>query len=98
MEMVRLRDLLQEEGPAEKVEKQPTIRVRRGTVSEVVTIPRSSLELVPAAEPSVTLDPVQPIAPAVESETPTTRDTDDIERSPVTTENGNVDVTQVIGQ
>ncbi|MEW2916018.1 Flp pilus assembly protein CpaB [Ruegeria sp. ANG10] len=42
MEMVRLRDLLQEEGPVEKVEAQPTIIVNRGTESEVEVIQRSS--------------------------------------------------------
>lgn len=42
MEMVRLRDLLQEEGPAEKVEAQPTVRLNRGTESEVVVIQRNS--------------------------------------------------------
>lgn len=44
MEMVRLRDLLQEEGPAEKVEAQPTVRVNRGTETEVVTIQRTRRE------------------------------------------------------
>ncbi|CUJ98714.1 Flp pilus assembly protein CpaB [Ruegeria denitrificans] len=40
MEMVRLRDLLQEEGPVENVEAQPTVRLNRGTESEVVTFER----------------------------------------------------------
>ena len=42
MEMVRLRDLLQEEGPVEKAEAQPTVRLNRGTESEVVVIQRNS--------------------------------------------------------
>ncbi|WP_254440537.1 Flp pilus assembly protein CpaB [Ruegeria arenilitoris] len=42
MEMVRLRDLLQEEGPVEKVDAQPTVRLNRGTESEVVVIQRNS--------------------------------------------------------
>ncbi|MES0827675.1 Flp pilus assembly protein CpaB [Ruegeria sp. SCP11] len=40
MEMVRLRDLLQEEGPVENAEARPTIRLNRGTKSEVVTFDR----------------------------------------------------------
>lgn len=53
MEMVRLRDLLQEEGPAEFVDTRPTVTVRRGTESEVVTIKRNPQEPDPATEPEV---------------------------------------------
>ncbi len=54
MEMVRLRDLLQEEGPVEKVEAQPTVTVRRGTETEVVTIQRQLNE----AEERTVAEPV----------------------------------------
>ncbi|WP_170764928.1 Flp pilus assembly protein CpaB [Ruegeria lacuscaerulensis] len=59
MEMVRLRDLLQEEGPVEKVEAQPTVRVNRGTETEVVTIQRNrpeSEEATKGAEPVTELE------------------------------------------
>ncbi|WP_338548438.1 Flp pilus assembly protein CpaB [Roseovarius phycicola] len=49
LEMVRLRDLLQEESPVEKSEIQPTVKVRRGTDSEIVIIKRS----VPISKPAV---------------------------------------------
>ncbi|WP_282171114.1 Flp pilus assembly protein CpaB [Ruegeria atlantica] len=54
MEMVRLRDLLQEEGPAEKVETQPTVRLNRGTESEVVIIQRNSRGAEEATEAATT--------------------------------------------
>ncbi|WP_282120593.1 Flp pilus assembly protein CpaB [Ruegeria atlantica] len=54
MEMVRLRDLLQEEGPAEKVETQPTVRLNRGTESEVVIIQRNSRGAEEATEAETT--------------------------------------------
>ncbi|WP_377192756.1 Flp pilus assembly protein CpaB [Ruegeria meonggei] len=59
MEMVRLRDLLQEEGPAEKAEVQPTVRVNRGTESEVVTIQRTPRD----AEGATAADPVSEVVP-----------------------------------
>ncbi|WP_082677584.1 Flp pilus assembly protein CpaB [Ruegeria profundi] len=59
MEMVRLRDLLQEEGPVEKVDVQPTVRVNRGTESEVVKIQRTPREAPEATsgEPVSEVDP-----------------------------------------
>lgn len=57
MEMVRLRDLLQEEGPVEKVEAQPTVRLRRGTETEVVTIQRKSHEAETATPPAPIIEP-----------------------------------------
>nr|WP_135507173.1 Flp pilus assembly protein CpaB [Roseovarius aestuariivivens] len=98
MEMVRLRDLLQEEGPAEKVEKQPTIRVRRGTQSEIVTIPRSTLDIAPAVKPAMTQNPVQPGTPSVETERPSNSETDGGKPVHAAPEARDVDVTQVIGQ
>ncbi len=50
MEMVRLRDLLQEEGPVENVEAQPTVRLNRGTKSEVVTIQRTRRKSTESAD------------------------------------------------
>tara|TARA_R110002049_G_scaffold10127_3_gene50481 strand:- start:192453 stop:193475 length:1023 start_codon:yes stop_codon:yes gene_type:complete len=70
MEMVHLRDLLNEDGPAEKVLIHPTVTVRRGTESEVVTIRRNLPEVVPATEPEaiieteVTPEPDPAIKPA----------------------------------
>lgn len=59
MEMVRLRDLLQEEGPVEKVDIQPTVKLRRGTETEVVTIQRQQEEAEQATEtaPATELQP-----------------------------------------
>ena len=57
MEMVRLRDLLQQESPVEENAVQPTVTVRRGTKSEEVAIKRSPTE--PEAEAA---DPVQTTA------------------------------------
>ncbi len=54
MEMVRLRDLLQEEGPTEEVETQPTVRLNRGTESEVVIIQRNSRGAEEATEAETT--------------------------------------------
>ncbi len=71
MEMVRLRDLLQEEGPVEKVEAQPTVRLNRGTEAEVVTIRRKRhgaeepTETEPAAEPEVDNQTDAQLSPAV---------------------------------
>ena len=53
MEMVRLRDLMQEEGPAEKALIQPTVNVRRGTAFEVVTIRRQIDEPDPLPLPEI---------------------------------------------
>jgi len=61
MEMVRLRDLLQEEGPVEKVSVQPTITVRRGTASEVVSIRRTVPDIDPVLLPETLADD-QPLA------------------------------------
>ena len=82
MEMVRLRDLLQEEGPAEKV-VQPTITVRRGTQTEVVTIKVNPQNPKPAFEPETVIVPevVQP------------EETDQTDRSDVNVE---TDLTLVI--
>lgn len=60
MEMVHLRDLLQEESPVPEEESLPTITVRRGTQSEIVTIKRNPVE--PATEPESARKPA--IAPA----------------------------------
>ncbi|NOD88218.1 MULTISPECIES: Flp pilus assembly protein CpaB [unclassified Ruegeria] len=59
MEMVRLRDLLQEEGPVEKVEAQPTVKLRRGTETEVVTIQRQRDE----TEENIEADPATELEP-----------------------------------
>lgn len=65
MEMVRLRDLLQEEGPAEYVDTRPTVKVRRGTESEVITIKRNPVEPETIVEPEVAVDPGATIDPAI---------------------------------
>ncbi|WP_170381607.1 Flp pilus assembly protein CpaB [Ruegeria atlantica] len=71
MEMVRLRDLLQEEGPAEKVEAQPTVRVTRGTSSTVQVIRRDRRDIEedadaePAAEAESSNQSDAEVTPAI---------------------------------
>ena len=69
MEMVRLRDLLQEEGPAEKTVVQPTVKVRRGTQTEIVPIKRSSAPVgkpAPSALPVIELEANGDSGPALD--------------------------------
>lgn len=68
MEMVRLRDLLQEEVPTEEAESQPTVKVRRGTELEIVTIKRSPVVLKPVVDPEVVLEPATSLEPATTQE------------------------------
>ena len=63
MEMVHLRDLLQEEGPIEHVDARPTVIVRRGTESEIITIKRNPVEPEVIIEPEVAVDPVASTEP-----------------------------------
>lgn len=98
MDMVRLRDLLQEEGPAEKVEAQPTVIVRRGTESEIVTVKRNPVELKTLIEPEIVLDPTTPAEPAEEIELPVTIDKETITPARINPPVRPIDVTQVIGQ
>ncbi len=101
MEMVRLRDLLQEEGPAEKVEIQPTVRVRRGTdQSEIVTIKRNPVEPKPLFAPEIQLDPATLPQPEVETETPTPvrKEIEKVAPAQVNPRTRPINVTQVIGQ
>ena len=56
MEMVQLRDLLSENGPADKVLIAPTVTVRRGTESEVVTFRRAESEVIPTIEPEAIIE------------------------------------------
>ncbi len=69
LEMVRLRDLLQEESPVEKSEIQPTVRVRRGTDSEIVVIRRSAPSSDAAVEQEVA-DPAQKRDPVIDPNQP----------------------------
>ncbi len=64
MEMVHLRDLLQEEGPIEHVDVRPTVTVRRGTESEIVTIKRNPVDPEPIIEPEVVADSEPTAEPA----------------------------------
>ena len=68
MEMVRLRDLLQEEGPVEKTAVQPTVTVRRGTQSEVVKITRTQVDTDLDAAPELTTEVEVPTAPELNAE------------------------------
>jgi len=99
MEMVRLRDLLQEEGPAEKVDVQPTVRVRRGTQqSELVTIKRNPVEPKSLVEPEIVLEPSKPVQPTNEVERPVNTDATAIAPAQVNLRTRPISVTQMIGQ
>jgi len=98
MEMVRLRDLLQEEGPTEKVEVQPTVRVRRGTESEIVTIKRNPVDPKTLKEPEIVLEPSAPIEPEEQIELPVNIDAETISPARTNPRVRPINVTQVIGQ
>jgi len=61
LEMVRLRDLLQQESPVPENKVLPTVTVRRGTVSEEVTIKRSPQEPAKDIAEPVQKPVIQPV-------------------------------------
>jgi len=70
LEMVRLRDLLQEESPVETGEIQPTVKVRRGTDSEVVVIRRIAPSTPTPVEQEIAPDAAQAGDPVTDSTVP----------------------------
>ncbi|MGK7651977.1 Flp pilus assembly protein CpaB [Roseovarius sp. B08] len=98
MEMVRLRDLLQEEGPVEKVEVQPTVRVRRGTESEIVTIIRNPVEPKPILEPEIVLDPAKTVEPTQSIQLPVRDDAEKAAPVQLNPRIRPISLTQILGQ